>query len=497
MMRLLLIIALLTAPLGAQALDRERTRFLCEPHGRPGAYAPLEVVFNAPGAGGVALVQVQSPGVVLRKQVALAAAGPTTVRMPCRVGADSTVSVDIAGKVDSFSPAMPSRPAAPGYHRVFVAVFTPDAALAAPLLDEKFLLCTVYRMDECFSDWRMLAGYDAVVVLNPGEGRLPPGAPRALAEFASLGGAIFAAGDLTFGGNVPAPPEPQTFDFAGVIVMRQSYGAGTLYRVAHERLDTGKPGNVVAAALRRHHWYGAGEAPAGAPVMRGGENPPVSDYIQPGERRPAEASLMVYALGGLLALVCLLAPLASLRVRRELWPGMAVIVLIAVGAAAAGSSQAGPVPQVQASVLELASEAPDVAARREMWLVPPALKGDFVVDLDASRILPHLTRPRGEWRVWMVDVPLTSKVMPREMVATFEAAYIEGLPFRDFAARSRLGETALDETGARVLDWWLEINAYRGRSAQIVKLPGVIEPTAHWPGSQTVINGGVSIIEPR
>ena len=47
-MRRVLALLILFAPvLSAQAIDRERSRFLSEPHGRPGTCAPFRLVFTA------------------------------------------------------------------------------------------------------------------------------------------------------------------------------------------------------------------------------------------------------------------------------------------------------------------------------------------------------------------------------------------------------------------------------------------------------------------
>ncbi|MCC6573813.1 MAG: hypothetical protein IT462_08480 [Planctomycetes bacterium] len=484
------VLILASSSLSAQQIDHERTRYLGDGRGRPGCYAPLEIVF-AGKAGGTATVEILSPGVALRRQVSVNAAGPVTARVPCRVAADSKIRVTLDGASDEFSPEVPARLMAPSYHRIYAAAFAPEAA-NLPASDT--LVFDAFKTDECFADWRMFDGYDAIVLLNPGDGRLPAGAQRALLEFASLGGAVFIAGNFTLESGLPALPDPTTIDFAGVPVLRQSCGGGTLYRVAYERIAE-KPADVLVAAMRRHQWYGGSEAPAGAPATRGAENPPPTQYLEVGDRRAAAPSLMVYGLVGLIALTCLLAPLALDRLKRGAWPAFAATALIAVGIAIAGANQSGPLPQVQVSVLELASDG-DITARREVWLVPPAVKDVFTVDLANSRLLPRAGKPVTGWRVYTVDLPLTRAIAQRAPVAKFENAYIEGLPFRDFAARARVGETALDETGARLVDWWLEVNAYRGRKAQIVKV-GEIEPLAAWPGTETVIRGGLAIIEPR
>src|SRR5690606_38459275 len=133
-------------------------------------------------------------------------------------------------------------------------------------------VCDYFDLADFFTDWRLMDGYDAIVIFNPQETRLPVGSQRAMAEFCSLGGAALVVGSFRFGEkavDLPPPAEPRLMQFRDVPLQRMGYGAGAIYRIGFEELRHSQSApDVIIDALRDHLWFGANRAPAGTPESR-------------------------------------------------------------------------------------------------------------------------------------------------------------------------------------------------------------------------------------
>lgn len=276
-MRLLLpLLALLCGCVSAQTIDAERSRFLSAPNGRTGTYAPYRLVLTDLQGADSFTVHSDAPGVSLRREVASAGKQELEVVLPIMVGDDVTVRVsDEAGlERASISPRMPLRRIEPDYARPYAAVFSNNPVYARVLVPNspRTAVCDYFELGEFFNDWRLFDGYDALVIINPDEARLPPGSQRAIAEYCSLGGNALIIGSFRLGEkdvDVPAPADPQVLLIRGVAVQRFGYGPGAIYRVGFDDLQHSQlAADVVVDALRDQFWFGAADAPGGKPQSR-------------------------------------------------------------------------------------------------------------------------------------------------------------------------------------------------------------------------------------
>lgn len=479
----LLLLCAAAAP--AQAIDAARSGLLSAPRARPGCFAPLRVVFEAPPGATGALIESVSPGVVLTRQVNLSKAGATEARIPWFVGAGSFVRVSISGASAEFTPPMPARPQLPSYGRHYTAVFAPDPAAAREALrpgDE--WPCDFFSDSEAFEDWRMLDGYDAVMLFNPGSAAWPAGLAQALTDFASLGGAIITTDSFT----PPKATAPTTLALEDVAFSRQFCGAGAVYRVRHASLLAAtNPSRAIIAALRDHRWHGADLPPSGPAPSRAISEPHARAWLVPLPPHEPPAPPLFFALCGLLLLASLLAPVLAARLSRRVWPGALAVFLASLAVAGPAALQPGPPVTIEASQVELALG--DVASRRS-FVTAPVSQGSalvWAVNLDAAgpRLLPRQAPARVQYSAWMVDEPDSKPMRAAAQGFELKAGSISGEMFRDFAASARRGQTSLDEGKALVLDWWLEANAYRGRDATLRGAEASTQPltdreNAHW-----------------
>lgn len=489
----LALLMLCAAAAPAQAIDAARSGLLSAPRARPGCFAPLRLVFEAPPGATGALIESVSPGVVLTRQVNVSGTGATEARIPWFVGAGSFVRVTIGGASAEFTPPMPARPQLPSYGRHYTAVFAPDPAAARDALkpgDE--WPCDFFTDSEAFSDWRMLDGYDAVLLFNPGSAAWPAGLAQALSDFASLGGAI-----LTTDHFAPLKASaPTTLVLGDVAFSRQYCGAGAVYRVRHASLLAApQPGLALTAALRDHRWQGAPTPPSGPAPSRAVSEPHARGWLVPLPPHEPSAPPLFFALCGLLLLACLLGPVLAARLSKRAWPGAICVVLAALAVAWPAALQPGPPLTIEASEVELIVG--DVASRRS-FVTAPMPEGNslvWTVNLDSPgpRLLPRQAPARVEYGAWMVDEPDSQPMKTKPVAYELRAGSIAGEMFRNFAVRARRGQTSLDDGQALVLDWWLEASAYRGRDAALRGAETETRPLAGWDNAHWRFRGAISV----
>lgn len=474
-MRYILLLCLLGPMLSAQTIDTQQSRFMGSPNGRTGAYAPFRVTLNDLGSSDSVTVRSLSRGVVLEKQVAVAGLETVEVLIPVLVADEALVSVSAkpgGPATDEFKPGLPLRRIEPDYARPYVAVFSTDPLYARGVLPSapNSAICDYFELAEFFSDWRMLDAYDAVIIFNPSDLRLPAGSQRAIAEFCSLGGACLIVGSFRLGEkavDLPPPADPTVINFRDVQAQRFGYGAGAIYRFGADELRRSRSAQLVLVdALRDHTWYGADRAPAGKPESRlAPERIPSPSPLPPDDVLPKP---LFWALGGGLLLLCGLVPMVAGRVTKRTWVSHVILLSCCSGLAAAALLQTRPLPTVETSALIRLGEG-DATSARVFMIAEQTWREAVVVDLNDStdRRLPRRMVSIPGWRAWVIDAPLVGK--PTSVGASVELAFglVSDVSFRDFGAQARLGETEFSTSEAFLVEWWLETNAYRGRRARL------------------------------
>lgn len=469
-MRLLVLSLLCCGALSAQVIDAERSGFLSAPNCRTGTWAPYRLVLREVSGDNLA-ISSESPGVKLSRQVAVSGRTELEIVIPVFVGDGSKL---VAGPA-SVEPTLPLRRIDPDYGRPYVAVFSSDPVYARGVLPStpRGAVCDYFDLAEFFTDWRLLDGYDAIVIFNPQETRLPVGSQRAMAEFCSLGGAALVVGSFRFGEkavDLPPPAEPRLMQFRDVPLQRMGYGAGAIYRIGFEELRHSQSApDVIIDALRDHLWFGANRAPAGTPESR---VPPTRSPMGP-PRPPQDAAPapLFWGLAGGLLLLCGLAPVVAGRLSRRAWPAQVGVLL---GCAAIGGLallQPRPLPVIEASVLVRGGDGGAHSARVFLLAEQP-WADTLIVDLDdpAYRGLPRKLPGRPGWRAWAEDLPLVDAGSGRSEPVLLAFGMVGEFSFRDFATRAHRGETGFSTSDAHLLEWWLDANAYRGRRAEVMPL---------------------------
>lgn len=492
---LALLLLACTGLLDAQAIDRQRSRFLSEPNGRAGTCAPFRLRFSAP-AGSLVEVEIRWRSVLLAKTVPVAdAAAETVVPVPVAQGVSLTVRVD--GAIDTFEPRLPSRLAGASYDQPYVAVFASDPMYARAIMPggAGALLVDYFDTAEFFTDWRLLDGYDAVVLFNPDDARLPAGAQRAFAEFCSLGGAAFVAGSFRFGEQavpVPSPGEPELAQFDGTAVHRFDYGAGTIYRCEWEALRKSRSAQqVIRLALCDHMWAGAAVAPGGPAASR---TPPSSlPVLRPGPQAKGAPGPLFWVLAGALLFGAALAPVIASRISGRTWLPGAAIAVLAVGIGGAALTQGGPTPVADTWVVfATGPRVQGPCSARGFVLAEPAIT-EWKIELDApgERPMPRPV-PAVEGRnAWVVDRPLAGSIRAQAGRAELRSGRVADANFRDFAAAARLGSHGFNDENGRVLEWWLENNAWHGRSAAVAPARAGLLPLP--PGADERGRGAIAV----
>lgn len=459
---LILLAVMAVAPVHAQAIDKERSRFLSEPHGRPGTCAPYRLVFRA--TADTERVEVTHGNVKLVMEVAAVAGATSETILPVYVAPD--VVIRVAG--DEHTPRLPPRRIEPDYEQPYVAVFAADAMYARPILPSVpgQLACDYYENREFFSDWRMFDGYDGLVLFSPEAQRPPAGTQRAIAEFCSLGGAAIIIGSFRMGERVeglPAPADAQLLKIHGVGAQRMAYGPGAIYRIDFEELRrSGNPYAVLRGALLDHMWYGEARAPAGKPQSR--VPSPAALNVVAGTPEAPQPGPLFFGLAGALLALCGVLPQVARRIKfGALWAMPAVAAGAAsIGAIALLQPQPRPLLDCWAVVYAESQDRQRPASARAFLLPGQDIDETLAVDLaGAARALPRPWRSAQGKAGWQLDLPLQTG--EPAIAAELTQGEVNGTRFRDFAALAYKGEGGFDAESARLLEWWLDENAYRGR----------------------------------
>ncbi len=498
---LLFVLCLAASTAAAQAINHDETRLLSAPNGRPGCYAPLQVVFDAPDGAKSALVESISDGVVLTRQVNIDGPSPVSTRLPWLVAKGSKVRVTINGQSDEFTPPMPSRPQPPSYGRIYAAVFSHDVGKARDIFksgDE--MMCDYFdgqedafpvggRVTDYLEDWRMFDGYDVVIVLSTVGRTWPERFARSLTEFVSTGGAVFVAGEF----GLPAGGQPRVF--LEVAALYQLLGWGVLIRCnLNSIIDAPTPTRVVVAAIRDHRWRGNDTPPSGPAPSRAVTEPFERGWLNPQGQEPPNAPAWFFALAGLVLLLTLLGPIVGARLTSRVWVAPLAIAVGATALCWLGSLQSGPPATVEVFTVE--SRGGDVASTRSYVTCEdiPGAPQVWTINLDAEgpRRLVRAAPARMGCRAWVVDTPLTKPLETGKSVDLREGK-IEDLIFRDYAAKARRGQAHFGDAEARILDWWLEANAYRGRDARMAPAAPANEPPADWPNVYWRLRGAITV----
>jgi hypothetical protein len=491
-----LVLLLGVCQLGAQTIDESRSRFLSSPNARAGTCAPYRLVVG--GLAGIGTLEVSSKAgsVVLTRQVAVEGRETIEVVLPVMI----VPGVQLRAGEAQITPELPLRRIEPDYARPYVAVFSADPVYARGLLPsaQSTAICDYYELSEFFTDWRMFDGYDAIVILNPAELRLPEGSQRAIAEFCSLGGATLVAGSFRLGEkavDLPAPADPEVQIHRGVSVQRFGYGAGAIYRVSADALRQSASGSdVMIDALRDHLWYGAERAPSGKPASRAApERPPLAPPLPPADAVPGP---LFWALAGGLLLVAGIVPVLFSRFTKRVWPAQLAVAAGCTGIAGLSIVQERPLPAIESCAIVYTGEG-EAASMRMFVHAQAAWRDEIRVDLDsADRRMLRESAALPRWRGWVVDRPLIAPADDRGLPAELHGGMVGPLSFRDFATSAHRGDTEFSTDDAYLLDWWLDASAYRGRLAELAPVEWR-QQAGSWDGARVLHRGAIRITPKR
>ena len=500
---LLLSLALLCSSISAQAFDAQRSRFLSSPNGRTGTYAPFRVVLtDMKGADTVTLFS-DAPGVTLERQVATAGKDEVSVVIPVMVGQEARLRVtDAAGtETNTLTPTLPLRRIEPDYARPYVAVFSSDPVYARVLVPTapRTSVCDYFELAEFFTDWRLLDGYDSIVIINPNEVRLPPGSQRTIAEFCSLGGSALVIGSFRLGEkdvDVPAPGEPEFLIARDVSAQRFAYGPGAIYRVPFDQLQRSQmAADVVIDVLRDHLWFGADQAPGGTPQSR--IAPPRAPFPPPLPAEDVSPTPLFWGLAGGVLLLCLLTPLIGARLTKRTWPTQLAVLAGCAGLGGLAMTQTRPLPVVEVTALVRTGDGE--AASNRVFVLGQHEGGDTLTirlnDANDNRLVRRLTAGPG-WTAWVIDTPRAPSPEVRAEGNTLVGGMVGDEIFRDFGTRARRGDTNFSTSEGHTLDWWLEQNAYRGRKAVLKPLKWEFAGEG-FAGVRVVTRGAISVTDER
>jgi hypothetical protein len=310
-----------------------------------------------------------------------------------------------------------------------------------------------------------------------------------LMQFTTIGGTIVVVGDFIHG------PNEQPIDLAGLSGTRIYQGTGAFYQVGFDNwANHSSRARVLIQAIRDHRWRGDDMPPSGSAPSRAVSEPYERGWLFPQGQEPPRAPAWFFALSGLVLLLTLLGPIVGARLTSRAWVAPLAIAVGATALCWLGSLQSGPPATVEVFTVE--SRGGDVASTRSYVTCEdiPGAPEILTINLDAEgpRRLARSAPARMGCRAWVVDTPLTTPLEMGKRVDLREGK-IEDLIFRDYAAKARRGQSHFDEGQARILDWWLEANAYRGRDARLAPATPRDEPLADWPNVYWRQRGAITV----
>ncbi|MBE7490762.1 MAG: hypothetical protein HS108_03210 [Planctomycetes bacterium] len=489
-----LVLVALACGARAQAIDAEASRFLGEPWARPGTCAPYRLHWDAvPGA--TARIEVHWGHTVLAHEVATPDRRGVAV-LPVPVAEDVKLVLYQGETITEHRPRLPSRAAAASHAQPYVAVFAGDPLYARAVLPTEpgSLVADYFDLADFFTDWRLADGYDALVLLHADESRLPPGAQRTIAEFCSLGGAVFVAGSFRFGEQaqgIPAPGDPVPAQLRDVTLQRFEFGAGAVYRCEWEVLRRSRSARaVVKDAIMDHLWAGAATAPGGPAPSRA--VPATAPWLEPGPLADGAPGALFWVLACALVAGCAVLPLVARRLSPHLWLAPVMVAGFAGVIGALSLLQTGPAPLADGWIVARTGPRHNGPVSVSAWVVADPAVSTWVVNLDAPgpRLLPRPVADVAGRPAWLADLPLASPVTGGQ-AARLDGGRVDGVNFRDFALAARNEGYGYTRQQGRLLEWWLEANAWRGRSALLMpaQAAGGLTP----PGCAPRVQGAIAI----
>lgn len=452
---LCLVFALVASSLTAQTIDRDRSGWATDGHGRFGCFAPFRVSFDSPVNAEAVIESVQRSVVVTRRIVVRER--PAVIDIPAQIHSETRIRVTVGGVTDEWQIPMPESNVPADYENLYVAVFASDVAGARERLGRvRGVTLDVYDVTRLFDDWRYLDGYDALVVL--GAGQLSERQTTMLRDFLSLGGSVIEVGERF----VPES-RPEELSLSGAKVKRFPLATGGYYRVTDN--DWNASSSVIARCAQDQSWFGAAEPPGGEPFTRGASFKRLPDYFKPlpASEVPTSGAFWfgMMLLGFLLVMLALVFPRL---VRRSWWAYLAM-----GGASCSVLVVVAFMPRVRpnAEVLVLwRGDADGPTSARMLVSVEAAHGEEWVVDLDrGDRALARTVLDWDDRKLWTLDVPMASGQETIGETYELRQSRVGELTFRDFGTSARNQETALSLDAARLVDWWLDANAWRGRKA--------------------------------
>ena len=466
--KLVVIVALLL--LSTPLLAQDEIELLNPQFGRLNTWAPARVRIKASSNSDQMMITSHAPGVSLRLETSQTQRGDAIAAViPVFLGEGAYLKVN--GRRLDIEVPMPRRPVPADYNLPYVAVFAPDSINARGYLPTSMRrrFCDFYSDSQFFTDWRYLDGYDAIVLFHPQGANLPTESSKVLAQFASLGGTVIVIGSFQFEANaagLPAPSEPTALQFQNQLARRFGYGAGAIYRLGWTDLrDSSHPAEVIDQLIQNQRWFGAKQAPAGKPDHRALSVNPLQMPNQGAFDNPPSISALALMCG--LIFILLVIPVAAGRARKSKWLVPSLVFSGIVGVVLVGNTMPEPRPTAELATIVFGDGQPESPASARYWLqIEQPTTLNFTLGNKGEQ---PLARPfhAGEWMGLQIDVPLVGGVDAGPHSVEMQAGRVNGLSFRRYVTAARKNATPFDSDQAQILEWWLENNAWRGRSARV------------------------------
>jgi hypothetical protein len=217
--------------------------------------------------------------------------------------------------------------------------------------------------------------------------------------------------------------------------------------------------------------------------------------LQPQGQEPAGATALFFGLAGALGLLTLLGPVIAARLSKRAWLAPLSVALGAALICVPAQMQPGPPATIEISSVEWRRG--EIASTRHFVTCEtiPGSPEAMTIDLDMAdqRFLARACPAWPGHRAWLIDEPLTPLLERESTSATLADGKIESLIFRDFAAKARRGETGFSNGQARLLDWWLEAYAYRGRDTRLTASSPPTRPLVQLKNTHWRFRGAITV----